>query len=177
MYIHLSRVQNFFVPEANRCIYTCCMASESRRLPTEKATAIVRLPCVCANLRRTTRLVTQVYEHALRPAGIGAPQFTLLQALKLAPGISQKRLADLLGTDSTTLTRTLALLRKRGWLSAQSGTDRRTLRLGLTKAGEKEYERALPYWQSAQRRLKQALSDNGWNTLVDAVVQTAEAIQ
>jgi hypothetical protein len=35
-------------------------------------------------------------------------QFTLLQALQLAPGISPKQLAELLGIDSTTLIRTLA---------------------------------------------------------------------
>jgi DNA-binding MarR family transcriptional regulator len=152
------------------------MNSKSRKRPHEHMATFVRLPCVCANLRRTTRLVTQLYERSLRSAGVTAPQFTLLQALKLAPGISQKKLAELLGTDSTTLTRTLALLRKRGWLSANPGADRRALRLGLTKAGENEYERALPFWQSAQKRLKQALGEPNWNHLVDAVVHTAEAI-
>jgi DNA-binding MarR family transcriptional regulator len=100
----------------------------------------------------------------------------LLQTLKLAPGISQRQLAEFLGIDSTTLTRTLALLRKRGWLSARPAADRRVLRLELTKAGEKEYERALPYWQSAQKRLKHTLGEPNWNQLVDAVVRTAEAI-
>ena len=138
---------------------------------------MVPLPCACATLRRTARLVTQLYDRALRPAGIRGPQFTLLQALKLAPGISQKQLAGLLGIDSTTLTRTLALLQKRGWLSSQPARDRRTLRLGLTKAGEREYERVLPYWQSAQRRLKHALGDANWNKMIDAVTHTAEAIQ
>lgn len=145
---------------------------QSRRKGT-----IVRLPCACANLRRAARLVTQLYEEALRPTGTTGPQFTLLQALKLAPGISQKQMAEILGMDSTTLTRTLALLRKRGWLSAKPAADRRALRLGLTKAGEKEYERVLPYWQSAQKRFKQALGDQDWNNMIDAVVHTAEVIQ
>jgi len=152
------------------------MDSESGQPRTREATTPVRLPCACANLRRTTRLVTQLYEKALRPAGITAPQFTLLQTLKLASGISQRQLAQFLSIDSTTLTRTLALLRKRGWLNAQRGGDRRALHLGLTKTGEKEYERALPYWQSAQKLLKQALGEPNWNKLVDALMHTAEAI-
>jgi DNA-binding MarR family transcriptional regulator len=119
----------------------------------------------------------QLYEHALRPARVTAPQFTLLQALKLAPGVSQKQLAEILCIDSTTLTRTLALLRKRGWVHAQPGADRRALRLGLTKAGDKEYERALPYWRSAQNRLQQALGQPGWDQLMDALLHTAEAIR
>ena len=159
-----------------RCIYTFYMGPESRQPRTGRTTTLVALPCACANLRRTARLVTQLYEQALRNAGITAPQFTLLQTLKLAPGISQRQLAEFLGIDSTTLTRTLARLRKRGWLSAQPGADRRALRLGLTKAGEREYERALPYWQSAQKRLRYALGESNWNQLVDAVVHTAEAI-
>ena len=82
---------------------------------------MVRLACACATLRRTTRLVSQLYDEAMRPSGIRGTQFTLLQALKLAPGISQKQMAEVLGIDSTTLTRTLVLLRKRGWLSAVPG--------------------------------------------------------
>ena len=94
----------------------------------------------------------------------------------MTPGISQKQLAELLGIDSTTLTRTLALLRKRRWLSSEPSSDRRALRLGLTKAGEREYERVLPYWQSAQKRLRQSLGDANWTRLIDVAVQTAEAV-
>lgn len=111
------------------------------------------------------------------PAGITGPQFTLLQVLKLAPEISQKQMAEILGTDSTTLTRTLALLEKRGWLSSGAAKDRRALRLGLTKGGEREYERVLPYWQSAQKRFKHALGDAKWNGLIEALVHTVEAVQ
>jgi len=80
--------------------------------PTRKA-AIV-LPCMCANLRRAARVVTQLYDEELRPSGLRASQFTLLQTLNIAPGISQKRLAGVLEFDSTTLTRTLAFLRRQG---------------------------------------------------------------
>ena len=142
-----------------------------------KKTKVVTLPCACANLRRTARLVSRLYEEALRPSGVGGPQFTLLQALKRAPGLSQKQIAELLGIDSTTLTRTLALLRKRGWVSATAGSDRRFLRFTLNKSGEKQYERALPYWESAQKRFQQALGEPHWTKLVDALVNTTEALQ
>jgi DNA-binding MarR family transcriptional regulator len=152
-------------------------APQSSETKAKSAASVIRLPCACANLRRTARLVSQLYKDAIRPAGITGPQFTLLQALKLVPGTSQKWLAELLGMDSTTLTRTLALMRKRGWLKSQPAKDRRALRLGLSAAGERQYERALPYWQSAQRRLKRALGDKKLDGLIDAVLQVAEAIQ
>lgn len=138
--------------------------------------AAVRLPCASANLRRAARVVTQFYEEALRSTGMRSTQFTLLQALTHAPRISQKQLAELLGMDSTTLTRTLALLRKRGWLTSKAGDDRRELRLGLTAAGTREYKRALPYWQSAQSRLKQVLGESTLQQMIDATVRAAESI-
>lgn len=133
----------------------------------------VRLPCACANLRRADRVVTQFYDAALRPIGLRATQFTLLQALNEVPEISQKQLADLLAIDSTTLTRTLAPLRRKGWLRSEAGSDRRELRLSLTALGNREYKRALPSWQSAQDGLQKALGKETWSHLVDAAVRTA----
>ncbi len=137
--------------------------------------SVIQLPCACANLRRADRVVSQYYDAALRPTGLRITQFTLLQALHLAPGISQKRLGELLEIDSTTLTRTLAPLRRKGWLRARAGEDRREWRLVLTAAGEREFERAVPFWQSAQRGLEKALGKQNWNSLVEMAVRTAGA--
>jgi DNA-binding MarR family transcriptional regulator len=134
----------------------------------------VRLPCACANLRKAALVATQFYDGVLRPSGLRVTQFTLLQALNRAPGISQKNLAELLGIDSTTLTRTLAGLRRKGWLRSEIGTDRRELRLFLTAAGLREYKRVLPYWQAAQRRLRQALGEENWDQVMNAAERIAE---
>lgn len=153
------------------------MGLKSQQPGRKGATTIVRLPCACATLRRTTRLVTQMYDDAVRPTGVTGPQFTLLQALKLAPGISQNQMGEILGIDSTTLTRSLALLRKHGWVRSEPGDDRRAWRLSLTKAGEKEYERVIPYWQAAQKRLKQALGERNWNEMLQIAEYAAEVLQ
>ena len=118
-------------------------------------------------------MVSRFYEAMLRPSGLHITQFTLLQALTHAPGIAQKQLADLLEIDSTTLTRTLAPLRRKGWLRSETGADRRESRLLLTAAGKREYQRAIPYWQNAQKALEQALGKENWNRLVDAAVEAA----
>ena|SRR5580698_780993 len=148
---------------------------DARNFQDQKKPA-VRLPCTCANLRRADRVVTKYYDAMLRPSGLHSTQFTLLQALNEVPEISQKQLAALLEIDSTTLTRTLAPLRQKGWLHSAAGADRRELRLSLTAAGKREYKRALPYWQSAQKGLEQALGKENWNHLVDAAVRTAEVV-
>ena len=136
--------------------------------------AVIELPCLCANVRRAARTITRLYDDALRPSGLRTAQFTLLQTLNLAPGISQKRLARVLEFDSTTLTRTLAQLRRRGWLRAEVGKDRRELRLSLTAAGLEEYKRVVPYWKTAQRRLREELGDVDWNKIGSSAMRVAE---
>jgi len=138
---------------------------------------VVLLPCACANLRRASRIVTQLYDQELRRAGLRATQFTLLQALARARNISQGSLGDVLGLDSTTLTRTLMLLRKKGWIQAKRGKDRRDIRLMLTAAGKRKYRRARTYWLSAQKRLREALGQVHWNQLIEATGRTAAHIQ
>jgi DNA-binding MarR family transcriptional regulator len=140
---------------------------KSRPLP-------VVLPCACANLRKAALMATQIYDGMLRPAGVRTTQFTLLQALHHAPGVTQKKLANLIGIDSTTLTRTLGFLRGKGWIHSETGTDRRELRHCLTEAGQREYRRVLPYWQAAQRRLRKATGEEVWNQMMHAAVHIAE---
>src|SRR5713101_3938030 len=86
---------------------------------------IPKLPCMCGSLRRTSRALTQLYETALRPLGLRATQFTILQALSLAGGVTQSELGEMLALDSTTLTRTLGLMSRQGWIAERRGQDRR----------------------------------------------------
>lgn len=133
----------------------------------------VRLPCGCANLRRAARVITRLYDATLRPSGLGVAQFTLLQALNTAPGMSQKQLASLLEIDTTTLTRTLAPLRRTGWLRTAAGADRREVRLWLTATGRRAYSRALPQWRQAQMEFVRVLGTENWDRLMELSVQTA----
>src|ERR1700758_2820331 len=95
----------------------------------------VPLPCLSASFRRAARVLTQHYEEALRPLGLKGTQFTLLQALSMTGEVSQGKLGEILGIDSTTLTRTLAIMERHGWIASRSGEDRRERLLSLTKVG------------------------------------------
>ena len=111
------------------------------------------LPCICGTLRRTSRSLTQFYDDALRPLGLRATQFTLLQALALAGEISQGCLGEILAVDSTTLTRTLEIMIRQGWITERRGEDRRERWLRLAKRGKTQLHRALPAWEKVQERL------------------------
>lgn len=150
-----------------------------RRVVQESVAAgsVILLPCACTNLRRAARIVSQLYDRELRQAGLRVTQFALLQALVMAKNISQGKLGEVLGLDSTTLTRTLALLRKKGWIHASPGQDRRQVRLMLTSRGARTFERAKPYWQSAQRQLRKALGEIHWEAVNGATTRTAAVVR
>jgi DNA-binding MarR family transcriptional regulator len=125
--------------------------------------SIPALPCMCANLRRAARALTQRYDEALRPTGLRATQFTVLQALSLTREVSQRRLGEILAMDSTTLTRTLDILIRHGWVAKRPGKDRRERRLLLAKPGEIRFESALPYWQKVQATVRAQLGNERWD--------------
>ena len=120
---------------------------------------------MCANLRRASRVLTQLYDDALRPLGLRATQFTILQALSLAGEVTQGVLGEILAMDSTTLTRTLDILEGHRWIVKRHGEDRREWRIWLSKRGETQLQRALPAWRSAQDRLHAQLGNEVWENL------------
>jgi DNA-binding MarR family transcriptional regulator len=114
---------------------------------------------MCASLRRASRALSQLYEEALRPVGLRATQFTILQLLSLAGEVTQGVLGQMLAMDSTTLTRTLRIMAREGWIEKRRGEDRREWRMRLSKAGRDQLKRALPEWQKVQTRLRTTLGN------------------
>jgi DNA-binding MarR family transcriptional regulator len=137
--------------------------------------ALFELPCACQNLRRLTRVVTRVYDQELRKAGLEITQFGLLTALATTGGANQKRLSAGFAMDSTTLTRTLGLLRKKGWVQVKRGKDKRERLFSLTRAGKRQMSEAQPFWELAEQRLRQELGDAGWKRMKETVSGITEA--
>jgi DNA-binding MarR family transcriptional regulator len=107
--------------------------------------------CTCFKLRRLTRRVTAVYDHALAEVGLRVTQYSLLGHLRAAPGMSISALAEALDLDRTTLTRNLKPLLEAGWVEVRPSTaDTRARALHITRAGEEKLTAARPFWRKAQ---------------------------
>jgi DNA-binding MarR family transcriptional regulator len=132
------------------------------------------LPCLCSNVRRAARAMTQLYEEALRPLGLRSSQFTILQVLERTGELAQGRLSEILVIDSTTLTRTLAIMLREGWVTERRGEDRRERRLRLSKSGETELTRAVPAWERVQARVQRQLGEEKWRELSHLTTRLAE---
>jgi DNA-binding MarR family transcriptional regulator len=130
------------------------------------------LDCMCASFRRASRALTQLYDEKLRPLGLRATQFTILQALSRVGEISQGNLGRVLAIDSTTLTRTLRIMRRQGWIAERRGKDRRERLLRLAKDGRHQFDRALPLWEKTQVRLRHQLGDKRWHDLLKLTNET-----
>jgi DNA-binding MarR family transcriptional regulator len=139
------------------------------------AEALFDMPCACQNLRRLTRIVTRIYDQELRKAGIEVTQFGLLTALAIVGEANQKTLSAGFAMDSTTLTRTLALLRKQGWIHVRPGKDRRERVFRLTDAGKKQIAAAQSHWQMAEHRLRKILGPASWKQMRATVARVSNA--
>lgn len=106
--------------------------------------------CHCLAARRHARAVTRRYEEGLRPVGLRATQFSVLAALAQMGSSTLTPLADLLGVERTTLTRSAQLLTERGLLEESQTEDRRQRGMRLTRAGYELLERAMPLWRDVQ---------------------------
>jgi DNA-binding MarR family transcriptional regulator len=133
------------------------------------------LPCACANLRRAARAVTRIYNRELRVSGLELTQFTLLMALNLTGETTQGHLGEVLALDTTSLTRMLRLLTKRGWIGVKAGDDRRQRLLRLTPSGRQKLQQSQPHWERAQRRLQRGLGEHSWTQLGGLLAEVTRA--
>jgi DNA-binding MarR family transcriptional regulator len=140
------------------------------------ANLLFPLPCACQNLRRLTRLTTRIYDQELGKADTEITQFSLLTVLAKVGEANQKTLCAGLAMDSTTLTRTLAQLRKRGWIHVRPGKDRRERIFRLTEAGKQQLKIAEQHWQAAEDRVRKSLGAATWKRLRDAVARATSAV-
>ena len=131
---------------------------------------------MCGSLRRTSRALTQLYDQALRPLSLSPTQLTILQVLSRAGEVSQGHLGEMLAMDSTSLTRTLAIMVGQRWITERRGKDRRERWLRLSSDGEEKLKRALPWWEKVQSRLRREIGEQAWNNLLRLTLQVTDAI-
>jgi DNA-binding MarR family transcriptional regulator len=118
-----------------------------------------------------------MYNHELRATGLELTQFTLLMTLSITGEINQGRLGNILALDSTSLTRMLTPLTRRGWIRVKAGQDRRQKLLQLSSSGRVKFEESRKYWERAQKRLQQALSEPSWRQMGALLTEITSRIE
>ena len=110
--------------------------------------------CVCSNLRRASRAVTNYYDSLLgQVTDLRVSQVIVLVVLYLAGPQTINELAELLALDRTTVGRNLRPLVQQGLLTLTPGSDQRTRVVTLTSQGEKTLLGVVPQWEQAQAHM------------------------
>jgi DNA-binding MarR family transcriptional regulator len=137
--------------------------------PTGSIDTIART-CIAVRLRLLNRVVTNLYDDALRPLGLKASQLNVLIVTAKLGLARPAQVCNLLQLDTTTLSRNLKRMQQKGWLEVVPEEDARLQPFRLTPRGRRLIEKAVPAWEEAQRQARALLGDEGV-ALLDRAVQ------
>ena len=131
--------------------------------------------CLATRVRQLSRIITRLYDDAMRPLGITASQYTLLAQLASRDGITAVEIGHELDIEKSTLSRNLKRLLALGLIIMDPPAGRRGRGLHLTSKGQAVLQDAYPVWQAAQHRTTAAMGGDARATL-DSLLRHAERL-
>ena len=130
---------------------------------------------VCSALRRAARSTTQFYDLVLQPVGLKATQFVALRTIEEAGELQQWKFAREHAIAVETLSRRLAVLRRRGLVNVRTGRNHGERIYSLTELGRRTLAEAWPYWERAEKRLNQTLGEQDERLLIQLCERSVAA--
>jgi len=131
--------------------------------------------CLATRVRQLSRIITRVYDDAMRPLGITASQYTLLAQLASRDGITAVEIGHELDIEKSTLSRNLKRLLALGHIVMDPPAGRRGRGLHLTVKGQTVLKDAYPIWQQSQLRARDAMGADCRDRL-DTLLDQAEKL-
>ena len=131
--------------------------------------------CVAVRLRMLNRVITNMYDNALRPLDLKVSQMNILVAAAKMGTVRPFEVCEYLHLDVSTLSRNVERMKARGWLEVVPDEDGRTQPFQLTQQGRKLLEKAVPAWNEAQQQVKRVLGDRFVDQLNQAMKRVSEA--
>jgi len=122
--------------------------------------------CLAFNLRKADRLLTQLYDRALKGTGLRHTQFAVLVAVRGLEPAPLSQVAVQLGLERTTLSRNLELLEKEGLVESAPGEDLRERHLTVAARGHEALLVAFPRWKAIQKQMQARLGSAAMAALV-----------
>ena len=124
--------------------------------------------CIAVRLRMLNRVVTNLYDDALRPLGIKVSQMNILVATGKMGLARPAEVSARLHLDVSTLSRNVERMKARGWLEVVPEEDARAQPFRLTAQGRRLLEQATPAWKQAQDQAHALLGEGAVNLLGQA---------
>ena len=117
-----------------------------------KPTLIAR-DCIAVRMRLLNRVITGVYDDALRPLGLKTSQLNILVATAYLGLARPAEICRRLKMDLSTLSRNVERMRARGWIEVhEDEKDARAHPFRVSAKGRRLLEKAFPAWEQAQEK-------------------------
>lgn len=117
--------------------------------------------CIAVRLRMLNRVVTNIYDDAVRPIGITAGQLNILVTVQKLGRPRQSEVAQALFMEKSTLSRNIDRMRKIDLLSIASNDDERVNTLEVTPEGRALISQSMPLWEGAQKKARKLIGAEG----------------
>jgi DNA-binding MarR family transcriptional regulator len=133
--------------------------------------------CMCFNVRRISRAITQFFDAEVRRHGIRPTQTPILGALQAKSGRGMAELSEWLGMERTTLLRNLRPLQRDGFVRAKGGGRGGHVELEITEKGRRALAKMLPAWRSAQDKVVAILGKERWSSIIKDLEDVATKLK
>src|SRR5438445_2682997 len=130
--------------------------------------------CDAVLLRMLNRVVTNIYDDALRSLDLKVSQMNILVAAAKMGTARPIEVCEYLHLDVSTLSRNVERMKARGWLEVVASEDGRSQPFRLTPRGRKLLEKAIPAWSEAQRQVKKVLGEGFVDQLKGAMKRVSK---
>ncbi len=118
--------------------------------------------CPGYNLGKAYKRVTREFEKEFRSSDLTLAQFALLVNIGRHEPASGSDVAFRLGSDLSTVSRTIELLVSRNLVTQERGEDRRVRLYRLTEQGRAALAEAIPKWRRARYEVLSRLDRSSW---------------
>src|SRR5262245_50274960 len=117
--------------------------------------------CFALRVQLLNRVVTRLYDDALRPLGVTLNQMSILTVLANLSAAQPGDIGELLQMEKSTVSRNVKRMRQQKWVREAPGADGRRVVLSLTETGRALLARAVPLWERAQASAQELLGGDG----------------
>ncbi|WP_197444041.1 MarR family winged helix-turn-helix transcriptional regulator [Maioricimonas rarisocia] len=124
--------------------------------------------CLAVRVRVLNRVVTAIYDDALRPLGLRITQLNVLVATAKRGTARPAEICQLLAMDASSLSRTLDRLAGNGWIEFVPDPDRRARPFRLTSEGRSILTQARSAWEAAQQKARDQLGEPVASLLIES---------
>jgi DNA-binding MarR family transcriptional regulator len=117
--------------------------------------------CIAVRVRLINRVISALYDEALRPFGLRISQANILSAVAHMSAARPADLSQILRIEKSTLSRDVELMKQNGWLESDPPTGGRNQKIRLTSQGKKLLDTYYPSWEVAQAEAKLLIGADG----------------